>query len=166
MPRLLHATFYQESFTISFLNSLACRLATLGPVGHLPKAPGTWGSLAAVVCAPWLFLPWSLPLRLCILLVLFCVGAWSAQRYESRAGCKDPGQVVIDEVLGQWTALLFLGSASFWILAAAFVLFRLLDMYKPWPIKASEKWLPAGWGVMLDDLLAGIISGLLLLLGH
>lgn len=148
------------------LSSIACQIATLGPVGHLPKAPGTWGSLAAVLLAPWLFLPWGLPLRLCILLALFLVGAWSAGHYESKTGRKDPGQVVIDELLGQWTSLLFVSLCTWWILALAFILFRLLDVIKPWPIKASEKWLPGGSGVMVDDVLAGIMAGVLVLFGQ
>ncbi|MFO7803079.1 MAG: phosphatidylglycerophosphatase A [Desulfovermiculus sp.] len=148
------------------LSYIACQIATLGPVGHLPKAPGTWGSLVAVLCAPWLFLPWGLPLRLCILLALFLIGAWSAGHYEGKTGRKDPGQVVIDEALGQWTSLLLVSLCTWWILALAFVLFRLLDVIKPWPIKASEKWLPGGYGVMVDDFLAGIMVGVLVLFGQ
>ena len=82
---------------------------------------------------------------------------------EGHYACKDPGQVVIDELLGQWTSLLFLSSASPWLMCAAFLLFRVLDVIKPWPISASEEFLPSGFGIMIDDLLAGLLAGGILL---
>ena len=74
--------------------------------------------------------------------------------------------MVVDELLGQWIAIMPLGAvANPWQLLAAFILFRTLDIAKPWPIKASENWLPGGWGVMLDDLIAGVGAAAILLLG-
>ena len=72
----------------------------------------------------------------------------------------DPGEVVIDELVGVWIALLPLGAGQWsWPgLVWAFALFRLFDIWKPWPVHASENWLPAGWGIMLDDILAGLMA--------
>lgn len=140
-------------------------IATLGPIGHLPKAPGTWGSCAALCAAPWLFLPLHLEARLLVLTVLFLVGGIAAGCFERESKCQDPGQVVIDEVLGQWTTLCFVAQAQWWALLLALVLFRILDICKPWPIRASESWLPGGFSVMIDDFLAGLIAAGLLALG-
>jgi phosphatidylglycerophosphatase A len=72
--------------------------------------------------------------------------------------------VVIDEVLGQWIALMPLSAADPWGMASAFVLFRVLDMTKPPPIRQSERWLPHGYGIMIDDVLAGVVAALILML--
>ncbi len=140
------------------LQSLGKNLATLGPVGYLPVAPGTWGSLAAVIAAPWLFIPFSLPVKLLILAGLFLLGSWACFAAEDHFGRKDPGQAIIDEVLGQWTTFLLLASSGVVLLVAGFFLFRLFDILKPWPVRSSEKWLPGGYSVMVDDLLAGIYA--------
>lgn len=133
-------------------------LATLGFVGHLPKAPGTWGSLAAVILAPWVFIPFSLGVKILILVILFFIGSWACFAAEKTFNRKDPGQAIIDEVLGQWITFLFITSASFLTLALGFFLFRLFDIFKPFPIRHSENWLPGGYSVMLDDLIAGIYA--------
>ena len=133
-------------------------LATLGFVGHLPKAPGTWGSLAAVLAAPWLFIPLSTGMKIFFLAILFFIGSWACSAAEKTFGRKDPGQAIIDEVLGQWVTFLFITTASIFILAAGFFFFRVFDIAKPFPIKHSESWLPGGYSVMLDDLLAGIYA--------
>ncbi|MBU1001202.1 MAG: phosphatidylglycerophosphatase A [Proteobacteria bacterium] len=137
---------------------LATAFATLGPVGHLPKGPGTWGSAAAVIAAPFLFMPFSLMTRSLILAALFVVGSLAATRAETVLGKKDPGCVVIDEVLGQWLTFLPFSILPTWQVLAGFFFFRLFDITKPFPIRRSENWLPAGWGVMLDDVLAGLYA--------
>ncbi len=141
-------------------------LATLGFVGHMPKAPGTWGSLAAVVLAPWIFIPFDFRVKIIILVLLFFAGSWACSAAEKKFGRKDPRQAVIDEVLGQWVTFIFLTSASFFTLALGFVLFRLFDIFKPFPVRRAESWLPGGYSVMLDDLLAGIyaLASLMLIL--
>lgn len=138
--------------------------ARLGPAGLMP-APGTAGSLAALVAAPWLFLPLSTPLRLVLLALVFAAGAAAAGRAERILGRTDPGQVVIDELLGQWIALLPLaqgsgGRDSLGPMILAFVLFRVLDIRKPWPVRRCETLLPGGWGIMLDDVAAGLLAAL------
>ncbi len=150
----------------SLLDRLSLAVSTLGPIGWLPKAPGTWGSLAAVVAAPFIFLPFSLQIRLWILAALFVLGGLAAHRAEKILGQKDPGCVVIDEVLGQWVCFLpfafRFASVNFWHLAIGFALFRAFDILKPWPIRRSETWLPGGFGIMLDDVIAGILAALCL----
>lgn len=128
------------------------------PFGLSPKAPGTMGSLAAIMLAPFIFMPFSLPVRLGILAVIFVLGGFAASRAEQILGKEDPGCVVIDEVLGQWIALLPFASLLWWEFAIAFALFRLFDIAKPWPVKASEDWLPGGFGIMIDDVFAGVYA--------
>lgn len=140
------------------LDRLALGLARLEPFGLVPKAPGTAGSLAAALLAPWLFLPLALPWRLTLAVAIFFFGAWCASRAEIALGRKDPGSVVIDELLGQWLAYLPLATASPVELGLGFALFRLFDITKPPPIRSAEKWLPGGYGVMLDDVIAGLFA--------
>jgi phosphatidylglycerophosphatase A len=134
-----------------FMDKTALFLATLGPAGRMPRAPGTWGSLVSAVAAWFLFLPLPLWARLTVLVFLFPLGAWCAGRAEKILDRKDPSCVVIDELWGQWITLVFLpSSAALWIIPG-FLLFRLFDIAKPWPVRASEQWLPRGYGVMIDD---------------
>ena len=142
----------------STIDRLAASVATLGPVGHLPKAPGTWGSAAAVIVAPFLFLPHSPLVRSCILAALFILGSLASTRAERVFGRKDPGCVVIDEVLGQWITYLPFSILPTWQVLAGFLFFRLFDVTKPFPIRRAEHWLPAGWGVMIDDAMAGVYA--------
>ncbi|WP_243546112.1 phosphatidylglycerophosphatase A family protein [Pseudodesulfovibrio tunisiensis] len=139
----------------SFSDKAAVFLATLGPIGHLPKAPGTWGSLAAILLAPACFLPAPFWMRIAILILIFGVGTWAASRAETVLDQKDPGCVIIDELLGQWIALLPFQVVSWWVLVLAFVLFRVFDILKPWPVRQAETAFPGGFGVMIDDAVAG-----------
>ena len=146
------------SFDKAILN-----FARLAPSGLSPKAPGTVGSFFSVLLAPFLFLPFSLPMRLGLLVVIFILGALAATRSEVLLGRKDPGCIVIDELVGQWIAMLFLASFSAdstWrdalFLLVPFIFFRIFDIWKPWPVHASESWLPKGWGIMIDDVFAGL----------
>lgn len=147
---------------------LALSLATLGPAGRMRPAPGTWGSLVAVILAPVLFLPWSMGGRMLVLALIFPFGSWCASRAEQILGRKDPGSVVIDELWGQWITLLPLGSGvSDWPwLLVGLVLFRFFDIGKPWPVHASEHWLPRGWGIMIDDGFAGLYAVGFMTLAH
>ncbi|MES9995449.1 phosphatidylglycerophosphatase A [Desulfovibrio aminophilus] len=147
------------------LDRLALEVATLGPLGRLPKAPGTWGSAAAVLAAPWLFLPLPTNGRLLLLALILGLGIWASTRAEAILGRTDPGCVVVDELLGQWATLLPLTAPTPLPLLLGFALFRLLDILKPWPIRAVERSLPGGLGIMADDLLAGLIAGALLAFG-
>lgn len=136
-------------------------LCSLVLPGRSPLAPGTAGSLAAAVLAPWLFLPLPLMWRGVVLAGIFVVGGIAATRVEKVLRKKDPGLVIIDEVLGQWITYLPFGVAGglpmidWWGLGLGFVLFRIFDILKPVPVRQSEDWLPSGFGVMIDDTLAG-----------
>ena len=83
-------------------------------------------------------------------------GAWLATRGEQLLGRKDPGEIVIDELLGMWLVLLPFTRPGWGTIGLAFLLFRVFDMWKPWPVHASESWLPDGYGVMIDDVMAGL----------
>lgn len=136
----------------------ACILSfcRLGCAGYAPTAPGTWGTALACLLAPYVFLPLPFSGRCLVLAVLFLLGALAATRAEKLLGRKDPGEVVIDELVGVWIVLLPLARPGFAAMVAAFLLFRLFDIWKPWPVRASERWLPAGFGVMIDDVVAGL----------
>lgn len=156
------------------VHSVILGFARLWPLGLSPRAPGTVASLASALAAPWLFLVFPLPLRLALLAVFFVLGGLAADFAEKSLGRKDPSSVVIDELLGQWLALLPLLTAwqtvtnvpgpaigpesarvPLLLILLGFALFRLFDIWKPWPVKASETWLPGGWGIMIDDVVAG-----------
>jgi phosphatidylglycerophosphatase A len=150
---------------MSSLDRLALAFSRVEPFGLSPKAPGTCGSAAAIILAPFIFMPCPFIWRSFILLGLFVLGALAATRAERILQEKDPGSVVIDEVLGQWLVCLPFAALNWWEYLLAFILFRLFDIWKPWPVRASEDWLPDGFGVMLDDALAALYAlGVLALL--
>jgi phosphatidylglycerophosphatase A len=148
-------------------------LATLGGLGDRLPAPGTTvGSLAGVAAYAalwhWAPIPPALVAAGAVLLGLVAVPACG--REAARRGVADPGAVVLDETAGQWAALaawtlVHPESLTAGTLLASFLLFRLFDVVKPWPIRALER-LPGGWGIVADDVAAGLAAGLLhLLLG-
>lgn len=125
--------------------------------GWLPKAPGTWGSLAALPLAWLLFWLGGTPALLIASVVLFAVGWWAAEKVVAEDGTEDPGWVVIDEVVGQFLTLLFV-PPSFLSYAVGFALFRLFDIKKPWPVDLADQRLKGGFGIMADDVLAAIYA--------
>jgi len=129
-------------------------LATLGPVGYAPVAPATAAS-AAVVAVGW-FVP-VLPLAgaLALLAVGTLVAVWAAGEAEKELG-HDAGPIVIDELIGQSIALFFAPHRIF-VYVAAFLLFRLFDIWKPLGAHQAQS-LPGGWGVVADDAIAGATS--------
>ncbi len=141
-------------------------LATFFGLGLAPFAPGTVASAAAAVLFKLVLHDLSWPLYGSLLVVLFFVGAAVSAVHASELNHPDPGRIVIDEVCGQLVALAFLPPG--WLQAGiSFALFRFFDIIKPWPIRKLEK-LPAGWGIMADDVGAGLaaaaVARLLLLL--
>jgi phosphatidylglycerophosphatase A len=135
-------------------------IATWFGVGLIRRAPGTWGSLAALPCAAGLHLlggPWLLAGATGLVAL---AGVWASGRYAAALASGDPGAVVVDEVAGQWLALLPL-PLDLWWYAAAFALFRLFDIAKPWPIGWLDRNLHGGRGIMADDLAAGLAAGAL-----
>lgn len=135
----------------------AALIATVGGIGLLPRAPGTWGSLVALIAA-FVIRAYFGSTGLAIATgLVFLIGWWAAQRYIEAAGEPDPGPVVIDEVAGQWLVLIFTPiEPGFYI--AAFVLFRLTDILKPWPVSLADRVIGGGFGVMFDDILAALYA--------
>ncbi len=144
------------SLKYSFKDELCLAFCRLGVAGLAPKAPGTWGTALACVLAPFLFFPLPVIWRVIVLIAIFIVGSLAATHAERLLGQKDPGQVVIDELAGVWLVFLPYANPGFWLIFSGFILFRIFDIFKPWPIKASENWLPGGFGVMIDDIVAGL----------
>lgn len=150
-------------------------IASCFGLGWLPIAPGTWGSLPPVL-AFGIMLHFGAPATAIVaVMVAFVVAASVAcvacvPAVEALAGKTDPGEVVVDEVAGQAIVFLIIPlllpadlsmKQCCFIAGLGFLLFRVLDITKPWPIKKLEA-LPAGWGVLADDLLAGVFAALLL----
>ena len=141
-------------------------VATFFYCGYFPKAPGTFTSFVTAIIAYFLFMLWGIaPVYLFFLFsVLF--GFLSSGKVAGKENTKDPSIVVIDEVAGQLVPLLFLGNYSFSPLFTAvvsFVLFRFFDILKPFPVNKMEN-IKGGSGIMLDDIVAGIMATLIVLL--
>jgi phosphatidylglycerophosphatase A len=130
--------------------------------GYSPFAPGTAGSAVGLLLF-WPLRSLSLGAQVAAVLVVSLVGVACAHDVARRIARKDPGLVVVDEVVGMWVTLV---GIPFTPLAAAagFVLFRVLDVFKPWPARQLEA-LPGGWGIVSDDLMAGVYANLLLRAG-
>ncbi len=142
------------------MNQLALFVATVGYVGFFPIAPGTAGSLAALglfAFVRWVGMP---AFEIATIVAILAIGIWSANGAERALGRKDPGPVVIDEVLGMLITLALL-PVSMTGVAAGFLLFRLFDVVKPYPAGRMEH-LPGGYGIMLDDAMAGVYAHLVL----
>ncbi|MBI5805327.1 phosphatidylglycerophosphatase A [candidate division TA06 bacterium] len=133
-------------------------LASAGFTGHCPIAPGTAGSLVGLVIW-WFGADLNIWLQLSFIITLFFLGVWAATLAEKDWG-HDAGRIVIDEVLGMWVTL-WLVPKGFALYAIGFMLFRAFDIIKPLGARQSQK-LPGGWGVMVDDLLAGIYANVVL----
>ena len=134
---------------------------TAGGLGFLRPGPGTWGSLGALVF--WWFLLSSLTWQIQLLIVAaYFLLSWRlCNGVVAHLGFKDEPQIVADEVAGMWLALVWLPQSLGWALAA-FVMFRLADIFKPGPIGVLDRQLHSGLGIMADDLLAGAVSAALL----
>lgn len=137
-------------------------IATWFGSGLLPKAPGTWGSLAALPPALLLFWmggPWMLVAGAAI---AFASGTWAASRYAAALNKSDPSEIVIDEVAAQWLVLAVLPpTALAWF--AGFAFFRFFDIVKPWPVSLADRRLKGGLGIMADDIVAALYAILLVL---
>jgi phosphatidylglycerophosphatase A len=139
---------------------LAVLIAPFAYVGYFPVAPGTAGSAAALVLYAAIRAAGSSALEIAAIAGVFAAGTWAATEAERAFGRPDPGPVVIDEVLGMLVtlALVPVGLSGAVI---GFLLFRVFDVIKPWPINRLEE-LPKGLGIMSDDLLAGVYANVTL----
>jgi phosphatidylglycerophosphatase A len=147
-------------------------VASVAGAGLSPWAPGTVGSLVALL--PWwgmVGVQWWLPWL--VIPVVFALGVWASSAVIRRLGVEDPGVIVIDEVVGQWLALSLVDLAlrvapwpllvpsTLALLLAGFLVFRLCDILKPWPASWADRKLDGGFGAMVDDALAGVWAGVL-----
>jgi len=129
-------------------------------IGFFPVAPGTLASLITILIYKYVLYQLKWPFMLSLFFVIYLLGVAASSRYVSIFGKHDPGEVVIDEVLGQLVAL-FLLRPSWIMVLSAFFLFRFFDIIKPLFIKKAEKF-SKGWGIMLDDIVAGIYTSIIL----
>jgi len=165
---------------------VALAIATCG-VGYLPLAPGTWGSLVGVgvyalvrgAAMQFFFSAGAgrnfnllhvyygtIAIELVAVFAISLAGTWAASRTEKLSGKKDPGKVVIDEVAGQFIALIpvpFVLGTAWWTAILAFILFRFFDIVKPYPARRLES-LEAGLGIMADDIVAGVYAAIVVAL--
>ena len=160
---------------------LALAISTSG-VGYFPLAPGTWGSLVGVAIyliyrilhgearlllldQDWVHQQYSAILfsGTALLLVGFCLIAfWASRKTEEIHGQKDSQRIVVDEIIGQLIVFAFVPvTIDRWLVVAGFVLFRIFDIWKPYPVRAAEN-LPNGIGVCADDIVAGVYGGIFL----
>lgn len=137
---------------------VALATASFGYVGYSPVAPGTAGSAAGLLLIVPLRLLGYPVLDVVVAVGLFLVGIWSATLIERHLGVEDPGVVVVDEVLGMLVSLLWL-PMSWQVILAAFLVFRVFDIIKPWPAGRFER-LGGGLGIMADDAMAGVYANL------
>jgi len=145
-------------------NKSAFWLATWFGSGLFPKAPGTIGSIAALPFGLALLYYTDAITLFVASAVLFVIGCWAADIYEKNAGQKDPSAVVIDEVVGVWLALVPTGLDMLWV-TVAFIAFRFFDILKPWPVSYADKHLKGGFGIMVDDVFAGLMAAGVVLIG-
>ena len=125
--------------------------------GWMKPAPGTWGSAAALPLGWLLWWIGGTPALAIASVLVFAIGWWASERIVRAEGLEDPSWVVIDEVVGQWLTLL-LTPPSLLGYAVGFALFRLFDIWKPWPVSWADQKIKGGLGIMLDDVLAGLMG--------
>jgi phosphatidylglycerophosphatase A len=146
---------------------LVRNIATLFGTGFLKGAPGTWGSLISLLPGFYILEYYGDIFFYHAIVLSFFIGVWAAGEHEKITDGKDNSEIVIDELCGQWIAIipmLYISPTGNWVAdyAAAFILFRIFDIFKPWPIRAIDKNLKGGAGVMLDDVLAGVMAAAIL----
>ena len=142
------------------MKTLSKILSTCFGLGYIPVAPGTATSLVFVLLYKYFLfsIPW--PFFLGILAFLYILGAVASTKYASVLKIKDPRRITIDEAVGQLLPL-FLLPPSWVNMAIAFILFRFFDILKPFPIRRTESF-PNGWGIMTDDIVAGLYTGIII----
>jgi len=127
--------------------------------GHAPKAPGTAGSLVAVILGALIVRYVSMETLVLLTILFTIIGIKQINAYEANSGIHDDGRIVIDEVIGVWIALI-LSSGTLFQVVLSFAFFRLFDIWKPSLIGKIDRDVKGGWGVMGDDMLAGVLAGI------
>lgn len=143
------------------MNQIASFIATLGPIGTKLPAPGSWGSLAALLTGA-LILPFGWLYMAIATMAALLIGIWASDIYHKKTGKKDASEVIIDEVAGQWSVLL-VTPFSIEGFIIAFILFRVFDILKPFPVNQAEK-IEGAIGVMADDMVAGGLAAMVMLI--
>ncbi len=136
--------------------SIARLISSVGYIGRVPFAPGTAGSFAAFCVWYFIFPEINTPYFIFLTFIIFFGGVYASKLTGKQLSTHDPGEIVIDEWVGQWISLWWLKLSFFWGLIAFFI-FRIFDIWKPWPANKLDL-IPNGWGVMLDDVAAGIYT--------
>ena len=144
-----------KGFTAKLLKDPRVLICSGFGVGFMPVMPGTWGSVLGV--GLWWVVFSELHPALSILVIALAIGfAWFVIDQTCRAhNVKDEPAIVIDEIVGQWVALLWVPK-SLWAVCLAFLVFRFLDIVKPWPVSWADRSVPGSLGILLDDVIAGI----------
>ena len=157
LPIYLRVIAISNGFTAKLLKDPWVLLCTGFGVGFLPRVPGTWGSLLGI--GLWWVVFHELGPAESILVVGLAIGfAWLVIRQTCRAyNIDDEPAIVIDEIVGQWIALLWV-PRSLWVVCLAFLLFRFLDITKPWPVSWADRSVRGPLGILLDDVIAGIAT--------
>jgi len=148
------------SINKKFINFIAVFTASGAGVGYFPLASGTLGSLVAVYLI-WLTRDLPVISLVFLTLALLVMGVWSAGKTCQILNKKDASQVVMDEIVGMMVTMIGIPIVPYW-LVSGFFLFRLLDIVKPSPAKYFDEKVPGGWGVMMDDVVAGIYGNVIL----
>jgi phosphatidylglycerophosphatase A len=149
----------KPAVAVSFLGPLLKNVATFGFIGYLPFAPGTWGTAAGAVLV--LLVPLSQTALLVLVASGILIGTIAAGTAERLIGEVDSGHIIIDEFIGFLVCVMFVPQ-TYGYLASAFLLFRFFDILKPFPIGWIERAIKGGAGIMADDILAGILTNLVL----
>ncbi len=142
------------------MHTLIIFIATGFYSGYLPKAPGTWGSLVGLLLF-FLLHTLSLQIYLAVVAAIFVIGTFAAGEAEKIMDRKDPGLVVIDEIVGILITMIAIPATPL-AMALGFILFRIFDIFKPFPIRLIDQRFHGGLGIMLDDIVAGIFSLIIL----
>jgi len=138
-------------------------LATWFGAGFAAKAPGTFGTLAALPFAILIFMFFGMSGMIVAAALTLIIGLWAARHFETMSGDHDNGAIVIDEAAGLFVAFVTLPILSPFYILVAFALFRFFDILKPWPISMIDKKMPGAWGVMLDDIMAGLYAAMVIM---
>lgn len=136
-------------------------LATWFGCGFMRPAPGTWGSIGALPFGIILFESTGIWGFIIGIILVTLIGYWAADKFEKATATHDNKMIVIDEVAGQWLALLpvfYLTGTNPLLILCAFLFFRLFDITKPWPASYCDKHIDGAWGVMADDIVAGLFA--------
>ena len=142
------------------MRQVAVFLATCGYVGYAPVAPGTFGSAAGLAIFALVRVSGSMYVELAVIVVLFALGVWSGTEAEHHFGGVDPGPIVLDEVVGMLITLALLPVNAMGAFVG-FIVFRALDVFKPWPSGRFER-LHGGLGVMADDAMAAVYGNVVM----